>query len=143
MRKHLCKECGSEFMAYASNKRKFCASDCFYSYQKKHHKAPHLSKYNRKHNKNKMTTEVRLKIRNAHLGKGKGKSYPKLNGEHEHRIVATLMLGRPLKKDEVVHHIDGDISNNNPSNLRVFTNQSEHARHHRELLLKEGGTDDI
>ena len=43
------------------------------------------------------------------------------------------MLGRKLKPDEVVHHIDGNKRNNEPSNLKVFENQAEHARFHMEL----------
>ena len=35
--------------------------------------------------------------------------------------------------NEVVHHRDGNKRNNEPNNLVVFPNQSEHARHHAEL----------
>lgn len=56
-------------------------------------------------------------------------SYPKKGGRHEHRIVAEAMIGRPLREGEVVHHVDGDRHNNEPSNLVVMT-QSEHAREH-------------
>ena len=34
-----------------------------------------------------------------------------------HRIVMEKKLGRPLKKGEVIHHIDGDNQNNNIDNL--------------------------
>lgn len=47
----------------------------------------------------------------------------------EHRVVMEAHLGRRLRDDEVVHHRDGDKSNNNPSNLDVMS-QSDHARHH-------------
>jgi hypothetical protein len=43
-----------------------------------------------------------------------------------HRIVMHDMLGRPLAKGEVVDHIDGDIANNAPSNLRLFASNKEH-----------------
>jgi hypothetical protein len=35
-------------------------------------------------------------------------------------------LGRKLKKKEVVHHIDGDVTNNNIDNLLLLRSTSEH-----------------
>ena len=48
-------------------------------------------------------------------GRGEGKTYTKRLGKHEHRLVAEEKLGRPLRKEEVVHHIDGDYKNNDPN----------------------------
>jgi hypothetical protein len=45
-----------------------------------------------------------------------------------HRIVMHNQLGRNLKRGEVVDHIDGDLKNNDPSNLRVFASNAEHLR---------------
>lgn len=61
--------------------------------------------------------------------KGEGKTYRKLYGRHEHRVVAERMLGRPLMKGEVVHHIDGNKRNNSPENLLVTT-QGNHMKDH-------------
>ncbi|MEB3302014.1 MAG: HNH endonuclease signature motif containing protein [Cyanobacteriota bacterium] len=56
-------------------------------------------------------------------------TYRKCYGRHEHRVVAEQILGRPLRRGEIVHHKDGDKHNNDPSNLEVMT-QSDHVREH-------------
>jgi len=77
-----------------------------------------------------MIPETREKLRNAHLGKGSGKTYTKFYGKHEHRIVAEQKLGRKLLPGEIVHHIDENKKNNHPDNIQIFSSQSEHAKHH-------------
>jgi hypothetical protein len=73
----------------------------------------------------------RARSRAAQLANRQAKpsSYLKHYGRHEHRVVAERMLGRPLKRGEIVHHIDGDKHNNAPENLRVMS-QGEHVREH-------------
>ena len=61
--------------------------------------------------------------------RGTGKGYVKRNYRHEHRIVAEQMLGRSLRSDEHVHHIDHNPKNNHPSNLEVLS-AADHARLH-------------
>jgi len=46
---------------------------------------------------------------------------------YEHRYVMEQFLKRPLKRNEVVHHIDGDKTNNALKNLELLT-KSEHDR---------------
>lgn len=60
---------------------------------------------------------------NQYLGKG----FRKLKGQH--RIIIEQIFRRELTHDEVVHHVDGNKSNNNPANLQVLT-RSEHSKLH-------------
>ncbi|OLV16720.1 hypothetical protein BOO71_0011029 [Deinococcus marmoris] len=51
-----------------------------------------------------------------------------------HRVLAEQMLARPLAPGEmIVHHRNGDSTNNDPSNLLVMPSQRYHA--HIELGL--------
>lgn len=56
----------------------------------------------------------------------------------EHRLMMAQAIGRPLEPEEVVHHIDGDPSNNVRENLMLFANNSKHMKHHHKLR-KIGG----
>ena len=49
----------------------------------------------------------------------------------EHRYVAEKKLGRLLKPEEVVHHLDEDKFNNDPDNLIVFKTNSDHSAFHK------------
>jgi len=56
--------------------------------------------------------------------------HPKSNGYIcEHRLVMEQKLGRYLEPEEVVHHIDSNKDNNDPSNLELFANNGEHMAH--------------
>lgn len=47
----------------------------------------------------------------------------------EHRKVMSAKIGRALTKNEVVHHIDGNPQNNDPSNLMIFQTNAAHLKH--------------
>ena len=48
----------------------------------------------------------------------------------EHRVVMENYLGRPLKDNEVVHHINGDKTDNRIENLQLMTNAEHTITHH-------------
>lgn len=56
----------------------------------------------------------------------------------EHMLIAERILGRTLEKEEVVHHIDGVKTNNEPSNLWIT---SSIAHRHAHNSLQEIGFD--
>jgi hypothetical protein len=49
----------------------------------------------------------------------------------EHRLVKARELGRPLTRNETVHHIDGDKKNNKPDNLQL-----RHGGHGKGICLQ-------
>lgn len=100
----------------------------------------------RKGIKRTLTQEHKDNISKAQRGKGKGYS-KKPNGYIEytmgpnkfkavHTILMQEHIGRKLKSNECVHHIDKNRSNNDISNLRLMT-RSEHARLHILERIKE------
>lgn len=142
-----CAWCGNAVVRYPSQfkgkKNIFCSRSCQHCYESKELNPEHYHKnftksteflraYNAEFNKTRMTDEIRAKVRASHLARGRnnGKTYAKVYGRHEHRVVAEELLGRELKPGEVVHHIDGNKRNNNPENLIVFSSQSEHVKFH-------------
>ncbi|MFA5168941.1 MAG: HNH endonuclease [Candidatus Omnitrophota bacterium] len=58
----------------------------------------------------------------------------------EHRLVMESLLGRYLNPSEVVHHIDGNVTNNSPENLMLFQSPRDHRIHHAGML-REGVID--
>lgn len=69
-------------------------------------------------------------------------SHPYCNSSgyvYQHRLVMEEHLGRYLLPEEIVHHKDGNRSNNKISNLTLFSSQSEHlsnAQHLSQRVMK-------
>ena len=123
-----CESCGKAVTRIASSmlEHVFCSRPCASAYLSKK-----MTAMNVVLNPDRMTPELRCKLREYHLLPDSERiSYAKYYGRHLHRAIAEGILGRPLAKGEVVHHIDNNKQNNNPDNLMVFSSQAEHARHH-------------
>jgi len=123
----VCDYCGKEFNKKPGDitEHNYCCRDC------------QLKDIGRLNLGSVRSEETKVKISESHIGDKNpayrdGRSYYKLRGKKVHIQIAEEMLGRPLLPDEVVHHIDLDRHNNDPSNLMVMT-RSEHARLHQEL----------
>jgi len=119
-----CKRCGTEFAPRWKKRRAvYCTAvcqraDCLYLH---HVDNAELSR---------RSAEKRGA---AQRGRGQGKTYRKLMGRHEHRVVMEGILGRPLRPGEVVHHRDGNRLNNSPENLVLLSGQGDHVREHARL----------
>ncbi len=94
--------------------------------------------------------EHKLKIKKGNESKGRGicnnheyilimkKDHPNTDGYGyvpEHRLVIEELIGRYLEKEEIVHHIDENKSNNHPNNLWLFDNKSSHMQFHNMMRV--------
>jgi len=77
-----------------------------------------------------------IKRGNTQRYRGNHRTYVKLNGRHMHRVIAEQMLGRPLCRNEIIHHRDGNKQNNEPTNLEILF-QSEHVKIHIKMMLSQ------
>ena len=127
----ICQTCSESFLAYPSAKRKYCSKRCYprpgYVGNSEGRSGSGNSKW-----KGGIMYDNGRKLIYApeHPNAYRGYIY-------EYRMVASATLGRPLTQDEVVHHIDGDVTNNSPENLQVMT-QSEHCSLHTTQMHAEG-----
>lgn len=112
-----CDNCQKEFQIYKcylnrKRKHRFCSKQC-------------EGKYKNLKNSLKSWT-------GGHISKSTGYRYIMFNGKQieEHRLVMMKHLGRKLKKEEVVHHKNGNKLDNRIENLELLT-KAEHSRLHR------------
>lgn len=59
-------------------------------------------------------------------------------GRSVHVVKMEQRIGRRLRADEVVHHIDGDRANNDVNNLALMTRSGHTRLHRREEKLAKG-----
>lgn len=110
-----CLQCGNEFVISPKHKdKKFCNVECACAYRREQKRVATIGTNGYKY---------------VWFADG--------SGEKEHRYLMEQHLGRKLKKDEVVHHIDGNRTNNDLGNLVVMS-RGEHSALHRKMELSAG-----
>lgn len=62
-------------------------------------------------------------------------NHPYSNKKHvaEHRLIVENKIGRYLKKEEIIHHINEKRNDNRIENLMIFKNCSEHMKFHQKI----------
>lgn len=127
-----CDECGHLFLdrKYKAKGKKggsgkhYCSRSCSNRATVRVQDLSHLKPFERKKNE----TPHNFKGRHSH-----SHGYVVVSGNKqvqlEHRLVMERHLGRPLKREEVIHHINGEKTDNRVENLEVLS-QSEHSLKH-------------
>lgn len=126
-----CLQCGVKKLFYpshATTRKKYCSKKC-YSYSKKGKpmKCERYIAYKDKHH------NWNNGIYNNHAGYRmlSTKDHPsKQKYVMEHRLVMEKHLGRYLKPNEVIHHINEIKTDNRIENLKLCSSQAEHRRLH-------------
>ena len=156
-----CNTCGKKFYLpkVFLKKRNYCSNSCYGKYRKnkpltKEHKRK-ISIGNKNKIRPPVSKKTRTKISKSLQGKRgpqarnwqggilihQGKYIIIFNPSHpfcdkkgyvrKHRLVMEKHLGRYLTKKEVVHHINGNPSDNKLSNLILFPNNAKHRESHK------------
>lgn len=60
----------------------------------------------------------------------------KNNYVYEHRLIMEKYIGRVLLPTEIVHHVNGDRTDNRIENMILFSSRKDHVDHHRRLEPK-------
>lgn len=133
MRDYACAACGAPLRRYPSRaadpERVFCSRACLGTYRSAHARGPKAARWGGGEKMDRRRVYWHIPWHPRADAKG---YVPRAF------IVAELRLGRPVARGEIVHHEDGDPTNDHPDNLTVLPSQSAHARLHNRLRGKRG-----
>ncbi len=119
--------CGKIFFVktYLLHRKKYCSKVCFYKY---HGRKSGLKYVIKKQNKG------WFKKKKKHLPTQKGYIFKNSKFERgfEHRLIMEKYLGRKLTLREVVHHINGEKTDNRIKNLKLMTKKEHDLLHNGE-----------
>lgn len=132
----VCDYCGAEFER-DTNYQSTRLNNCYKHFCKKcKSKSSSVGHKNQKAKLDKLIGEkkidsvgyvvIRMSADVPYPGKRSGKNYAYVR---EHTKIMQDHVGRRLEKDEVVHHIDGDKTNNSIENLDLCTKQQHNKCH--------------
>lgn len=109
-----CEQCGKPFTTKVNSGKRFCSIQCVYNNKREAERRP---------------TKGKDGYMYVWFSDG--------SGMKEHRYIMEQNIGRKLEQNECVHHIDGNRTNNDLSNLQLMT-IGEHSKLHREKEIAEG-----
>ena len=138
--KYICEQCGQEFQAPPSQKARFCDRDCYDKFRRGIYKCDNCGKNfqrfksrAKRYKHNFCSCKCHLEFTQKDV-----KNQPAFkNGIASYRKIIEKKIGRKLKSNEIIHHLDGDRTNNSFQNLFI-TNRMEHPKFHPENGYKPG-----
>ena len=126
-----CDVCGAAILRYRQRKHYFCCAEHQKQWVREHVDFAALSRLHKAKNLTALNLRRNKLCRVGNRGKPNSRKA---------RAAAEKLLGRPLLKYEIVHHMNGNAEDNDPKNLLIMTDR-QHKQLHMVLAIEklEGG----